>query len=74
MRSHVVLHVTRNRYWVETTIHAKGTQWDATAEDKDMYLAIDRVVRKFDRQTTNHKGEIVDHHQKEGGLKNHPNT
>ena len=70
--SHVVLHVTRNRYRTETTIHAKGTQWHATAEDKDMCLAINRVVGKIDRQATKHKEKVVDHHQQEGGLKNHP--
>ena len=74
IRSHEVLQVTRNRYQAETTIHAKGTQWHATAEDKDMFLAIDRVVGKIDRRATKHKEKVVDHHQEEGGLKNHPNT
>ena len=74
MRSHVVLHVTRNRYRAEATVHTKGTQWHATTEDKDMYAAIDRVVDKLDRQATKHKEKVVDHHQEEGGLKNRPNT
>ena len=74
IRSHVVLHVARNRHRVETTVHAKGTQWHATAEDKDMYPAIDRVVDKLDCQVIKHKEKVVDHHQEEGGLKNRPNT
>jgi len=72
--SHVVLHVARNRHRVETTVHTKGTQWHATAEDKDMYAAIDRVVGKLDRQAIKHKEKVVDHHQEKGGLKNRPNT
>lgn len=74
IRSHVVLHVARNRHRVETTVHTKGTQWHATAEDKDMYAAIDRVVDKLDRQAIKHKEKVVDHHQEEGGLRNRPNT
>ena len=73
-RSHVVLHVARNRHRVETTVHTKGTQWHATAEDKDRYTAIDRVVDKLNRQAIKHKEKVVDHHQEEGGLKNRPNT
>ena len=64
LRSHVVLHVTRNRYRAEATVHTKGTQWHATTEDKDMYAAIDRVVDKLDRQAIKHKEKVIDHHQK----------
>ena len=74
IRSHVVLHVAKNRHRVETTVHTKGAQWHATAEDKDMYAAIDRVVDKLDRQAIKHKEKVIDHYQEEGGLKNHPNT
>ena len=74
IRSHVVLHVARNRHRVEATVHTKGTQWHATTEDKDMYVAIDRVVDKLDRQAIKHKEKVVDRHQEEGELKKHPNT
>ena len=74
IRSHVVLHVARNRHRVETTVHTKGTQWHATAEDKDMYVAINRIVDKLDRQAIKHKKKVIDYHQEEGGLKNRPNT
>ena len=74
IRSHAVLRVTRNRHRVETTVHTKGTQWHATAEDKDMYAAIDRVVDKLDRQAIRHKEKVVTHYQEKGGLKNRPNT
>ena len=65
IRSHVVLHVARNRHRVETTVHTKGTQWHATAEDKDMYAAIDRVMDKLDRQAIKRKEKVVDHYQEE---------
>ena len=74
IRSHVMLRIAKNRHRVETTVHTKGTQWHATAEDKDMYAAIDRVVDKLDRQAIKHKEKVVDHHQEDGGLKSHPNT
>ena len=74
IRSHVVLHVKRNSHQVETTVHTKGTQWHATAEDRDMYVAIDRVVEKLGRQAIKHRKKVVDHHKEEGGLKAHPNT
>ena len=63
LRSHVLLHVARNRHRVETTVHTKGAQWHATAEDNDMYAAIDRVVDKLDRQAIKHKEKVVEHHQ-----------
>ena len=74
IRSHVVLHGKRNRHQVEATAHTKGTQWHSTADDKDMYVAIDRVVDKLDRQVIKHKERVVDHHQEGGGLKNRSNT
>ena len=74
IRGHVVLHVARNCHRVETTVHTKGTQWHATAEDEDTYAAIDRVADKLDRQAIKLKEKVVDHHQEEGGLTNRPNT
>jgi putative sigma-54 modulation protein len=74
IRSHVVLHVKRNRHQVGATVHTKGTQWHSTPDDKEMYVAIDRVVDKLNRQAIKHKEKVVDHHQEEGGLKNRSNT
>ena len=74
IRSHVLLHVAKNRHRVGATVHTKGTQWHATAGDMDMYAAIDRVVDKLDRQAIKHKEKVVDHHQEKGGLKNRPSA
>ena len=69
IRGHVVLHVEKNRYWAEGTLHTKGADWHATSKGDDMYAVIDRVVDKLDRQAIKHKEKIVDHHQQDGGLK-----
>ena len=74
IQSHVVLHVTKIRRQVETTVDTKGAPWHPPSEDRDMYLAIDRVVEKLDRQAVKQKGEIVDHYKEGGGLKNRLNT
>ena len=73
IRSHMVLHVKRNRHQVEATVHTKGTQWHSTADDKDMYVAIDRVMDKLGCQANKHKGKAVDHHQEKRELKSRPN-
>ena len=69
IRGHVVLHVEKNRYWAEGTLHTKGAEWHATSKGDDMYAVIDRVVDKLDRQAIKHKEKIVDYHQQDGGLK-----
>ena len=74
IQSHAALHVTRNLHRIEITVHTKGTQWHAVAEDRDMYAAIDRVVDKLGRQAIKHKEKVVDHHQEEDGLRNRLNT
>jgi len=40
---------------VGITVHTRGTQWHATAEDKDMYAATDNVLNKLDHQAVKHK-------------------
>ena len=55
IRSHMMLHVTRNRHRVETTVQTKGSQWYAISENNIMYVAIDRVADKLDRQVIKHK-------------------
>ena len=74
IRSHVVLHVKKNRHQLEAAVHTKRTQWHSTAEDKNMYVAIDRVVDKLDHQAIKHKEKGVDHDQEKGGLKNRSNA
>jgi putative sigma-54 modulation protein len=74
IRGRVVLHVEKNRYWAEGTLHTKGADWHATWKGDDMYAVIDRVVDKLDRQVIKHKEKVVDHHQQDGGLKSQLQT
>lgn len=66
---HAVLSVEKTRQKAEATIHATGANLHATAEDEDMYAAIDALVDKLDRQIIKHKEKMGDHHRNEGGLK-----
>ena len=74
IRSHVVLHLNRNRHQVQATVHTKSPQCHSTADDKDMHIAIDRIADKLDREVIKRKGEVVDHHQEGSGLKNRSKT
>lgn len=67
---HVVLSVEKLRQIAEATIHLAGNDVYATAEDADMYAAIDALIDKLDRQVKKHKEKGSDHHRSEGSLKN----
>jgi putative sigma-54 modulation protein len=69
--AHVVLDVEKQRHKAETTLHVSGSKIHAESENDDMYAAIDAVIDKLDRQVRKHKDKISDHHQREGGLKQH---
>lgn len=69
---HVILSVEKNRQKAEANMHVTGNEIFATAEDEDMYAAIDALVDKLDRQIKKHKEKITDHHRNEGSAKRHP--
>ena len=58
----VVLNVEKLRQKAEATIRMAGAELFATAEDEDMYAAIDALADKLDRQLTKHKGKTQDRH------------
>lgn len=68
---HVVLSVEKVRQMAEATLHVSGAKLFADAEDEDMYAAIDKLADKLDKQVKKHKEKKKDHHQAEGGIKNH---
>ena len=70
--AHVVLDVEKQRHKAETTLQLSGSTIHAASENDDMYAAIDAMVDKLDRQVRKHKEKISDHHQREGGIKQHP--
>ncbi|MDA0821881.1 MAG: ribosome-associated translation inhibitor RaiA [Proteobacteria bacterium] len=69
--AHVVLDVEKQRHKAETTLQLSGSTIHAASENDDMYAAIDAMVDKLDRQVRKHKEKISDHHQREGGIKQH---
>lgn len=60
---HVVLSVEKMRQKAEATLHLNGGDVFASAEDEDMYVAIDDLVDKLDRQLKKHREKLTDHHR-----------
>jgi len=58
---YVVLTVEKLNQIAEATIHLKGTEIHATAENQDMYASIDALIDKLDRQILKHKGKTATH-------------
>ncbi|MEI7532467.1 MAG: ribosome-associated translation inhibitor RaiA [Betaproteobacteria bacterium] len=50
------------RHTAELTIHLKGKELFAEAQNKDLYHAIDDVLSKLERQVVKHKEKIQNHH------------
>jgi ribosome hibernation promoting factor len=55
----VTLSVQKQRQIAETTLHISGADIHATAENEDMYAAIDQLVDKLDRQILKFKEKQV---------------
>ena len=66
---HVILSVEKQRHKAEATIHVTGANIFADSENDDMYVAIDALVDKLERQVRKHKDKQADHHRSEGGIK-----
>lgn len=58
---HVVLSVEKLRQKAEITLHVKGKDIYADADDTDLYASIDAVADKLDRQVLKHKEKAGDH-------------
>lgn len=65
----VILSVEKLRQKAEATISVNGNNLFATADDLDMYTAIDALTDKLDRQILKRKGKVTDHHRSEGSIK-----
>jgi len=55
----VTLSVEKLRQTAEATLHISGADIHGTAEQEDMYAAIDLLVDKLDRQILKHKEKLV---------------
>jgi putative sigma-54 modulation protein len=58
---HVVLSVEKLRQKAEITLHVKGKDIYADADDADLYAAIDALADKLDRQVLKHKEKSNNH-------------
>ncbi len=58
---HVVLSVQKLKQKAEITLHVKGKDIFADAEDADLYAAIDALSDKLDRQVLKHKEKMANH-------------
>jgi putative sigma-54 modulation protein len=58
---HVVLSVQKLKQKAEITLHVKGKDIYADADDTDLYAAIDALTDKLDRQVLKHKEKVSDH-------------
>ncbi|AXR05466.1 ribosome hibernation promoting factor [Salinimonas sediminis] len=58
---HVILNVEKLAQKAEATVHLSGAEVFASAENTDMYAAIDSMVDKLDRQVIKHKEKLKKH-------------
>jgi putative sigma-54 modulation protein len=58
---HVILSVEKLVQKAEATLHFAGTKFFAEDHQEDMYVAIDHLVDKLDRQILKHKEKHADH-------------
>jgi putative sigma-54 modulation protein len=57
----VILRVEKLQQIVEATLHLNQGEIHATAEDENMYAAIDSLVDKLVRQLNKHKEKLSSH-------------
>ena len=60
---HVVFRVENVTHIAEATVHLHGNEIHASAEDADMYKAIEALVDKLVGQVTKFKDKIIEQHR-----------
>ncbi|MFV9997196.1 MAG: ribosome hibernation promoting factor [Arsenophonus endosymbiont of Dermacentor nuttalli] len=60
-RIHVILKVQKFNQIAEATAKVNGAELHASAQEDDMYAAIDAMVEKMARQLTKHKEKLKQH-------------
>lgn len=68
---HFVLSVEKLRHNAEATLKTRGKDIHASAEDGNMYAAIDALTDKLDGIVRKHKEKNADHHAQEGRSARH---
>jgi putative sigma-54 modulation protein len=59
--THIILSVEKLRQKAEVTLHVRGKDIHVECVDDDMYVAIDAMADKLDRQVLKHKEKSADH-------------
>ncbi len=65
-RSDITLTVEKLRQKAECNVHVSGGDLHASAEDENMYTAIDSLSDKLDRQLLKHKEKLVARNKGQG--------
>lgn len=58
---HIILSVEKDRQKAEASFHVKKKDIYAESENMDMYVSIDSLIDKIDRQIKKHKEKSTDH-------------
>ncbi|AJP47445.1 ribosome hibernation promoting factor HPF [Rugosibacter aromaticivorans] len=61
--THVILSVDKLQQKAEVTLHVKGKDIYADSTDTDLYVAIDQLADKLDRQIVKHKEKASTRHR-----------
>jgi putative sigma-54 modulation protein len=56
-KAHVVFGLEKYRHFVEVTLHSNGKNFYSKEESDDMYISVDRVADRLERQILKHKGK-----------------
>ena len=67
---HVILSMEKDLRKAEAKIHVIRGDLYADAKHEDMYVAIDSLIGKLDRQIKKHKEKLTNRHKGSSGLKN----
>ena len=62
---HCVLTIEKLSHKAEATLHVRGSNIHADADESDMYAAVDVLTDKLDRLVKKHKEKRADHHAAE---------
>ena len=62
----ITLTVEKLRHKAECNIHVSGSDLHGSAEDENMYAAIDSLADKLDRQLLKHKEKLVARNKGQG--------
>lgn len=68
---HVILTVEKLRHKAEATVNVPGETLFAESVEDDMYVAIDTLVDKLDRQVKKFKEKLTDHRAREARRARH---